>query len=99
MSKSLCAHTENNLYPIELIYLDIQLFLLIQTEKLQQINLLVAVGVECVAQPVADEVDAQHCQHDEDTGEKPQPPRCVHVLQRAIHHVAPACRRRLHAQP
>src|SRR6478609_5699501 len=57
--------------------------------------------IEGIAQPVADEIDAEHGHGDHDAGRDPEP---GHLLEHggrlgAVDHVAPARRRRLHAEP
>jgi len=53
--------------------------------------------VEGVAQPVADEVEARHCQRDRDAREDRKPGRGGEILLGVVEHVAPARRRRLNS--
>src|SRR6266850_5776867 len=54
--------------------------------------------IERVAQPVADEVDRDHREEDEEPGEERDPRRLVHVGGRVVQHVAPRRRGWLDAQ-
>src|SRR5262245_38523038 len=55
--------------------------------------------IERVAQPVAEEVDGQHGQHDREPWKRREPPGCRDVVPSVGEHPAPGRRRRLHAEP
>ena len=56
-------------------------------------------GIEDVAQPVAEEVEAQHDDHDREAGEDRQPRADVDIGSRGAQHAAPGSLRRLRAEP
>src|ERR1700722_19377244 len=59
-----------------------------------------APGIDQVAQAVAEQVEAEHCDHQRQAGEERVPPFPRHHEGRALrHHDAPFRRRRTHAEP
>src|ERR1700753_253343 len=55
-------------------------------------------GIECVAQPVAEQIDREHRDQDGQTRHGDDPPGAVDVIARRGQHRAPLRRRRLHAE-
>src|SRR5262245_25848575 len=55
--------------------------------------------IERVAQPVTEQVDGEHGQHDREAGKRRQPPRRRHVVAAVGQHPSPRRRGRLDAEP